>query len=368
MFFGFLTNINKISTSWYYYQKGDIMKKALLTFLSAFILCGCGSIANSNNDLILPLFSTNSNNENKIWIGTFQLVFNDMKNNIIKNDVYFVDEEPTDELKGLNGEEFNSSMLNESSYYTSYGKTSLKEKEKIKKGIKQKFNETSDIIDKLDWTQGEGRYYAYAMLKKQFEFLKEFDKLPPSKFNDSDKLYDYFGIDNNSKDLLYNNVAVLFYNGEEDYAVKLNTKNGDIVYLYRNDENKSLNNLYKQMLDKKNKYSGNRHFEDIDTLKVPNMKFNKMREYNELCNKVIRGTSIHFSKAIETVQFELDNKGGKVKSEAILMTDNAVAVFEDKPKPRHFNFDKTFVMFLIDSGKTNPYMALRVHNLNEFQN
>ena len=345
------------------------MKKILLTLLSAFILCGCSNAVYNGSDLILPLFSTNSNNENKIWIGTFQLVFNDMKNNILKKDIYFVNEKPTEELIGLNSEEFNSSMLNESSYYTSWGETSFEARDKIKEGIKKKFNETSDIIDSLDWTPKKGSYYAYAMLKKQFEFLNEFDKLLPQPFNNSDKKYEYFGIKPGSDNILDKNVNVLFYNDENNYAVSLNTKSGDTIYLYRTDENKSLKELYENMLNREKLYEGAKYFKDIDTLKIPNIKFAKIREYDELCNKIIRGTDdLYFARAIETLQFELDNKGGKVKSEAIIMLAKATAIRTNMPKPRHFNFDKTFAMFLIDSNKQDPYMALRIKDLDEFQN
>ena len=148
------------------------MKKLLLSTLAAILLSGCAMCANSKSLDILTLFSTKSYSQNKAWIGTFQLVWNDMKNNIIKHDIKFIKEKPTQELIGLNKEEFNSSMLNDSSYYTSYGKTSPKAKLKIEKDIFAKFKEKSDILDMMDWSEGAGKYYAYAMLKKNLIFLK----------------------------------------------------------------------------------------------------------------------------------------------------------------------------------------------------
>lgn len=343
------------------------MKKILLSTLCAILLSGCGFCATSNKIDILTLFSTKSYSQNKAWVGTFQLVFNDMKNNIIKKNIEFVGEKPTKNLIGLNNEEFNSSMLNEKSYYTSYGETSPTAKIKIEKGIWEKFGEKSDILDLMDWSKGIGKYYAYAMLKKEFEFYEEFDKLEKTSFNNSKKQYDFFGIKDNSKEILDNNVGVLFYNNKNDYAIQLKTQSNDIVYLYRTNSNASFDKLFEKMNKQSNKYQGNKEFAKADTLKVPNLKINEQRKYPELCNKQIKDTELYFSEAIETLQLELNNKGGKVKSEAMIMTKNCLIHPDEKVNPRHFNFDKTFVMFLIDEGKENPYLALRVKNLDEFQ-
>ncbi len=351
------------------------MKKIFLMLLAALTLCACSNVEQvqaAKDFEITPLFSTKSNAQNKIWVGTFQLAFNDMKNKVLKLDkIEFVNEKPTDELIGLNKEEFNSSMLNESSYFTSYGAVSEQAKEGIKKGIKEKFNETSDIIDELDWTPDEGKYYAYAMLKKQFEFLEAFDKLDDAPFNNSDEKYKYFGIKDDSKKELDNNIHVFFYNNENDYAISLKTTNNDQVYLYRTDKNADFKTLYDEMNKKSLAYEGESEFRAIDTFKAPNLKINEIRKYTELLKKTIAGTynpPICFKEAIETIQLELDNKGGKVKSEAIIMTmKNSLVALDEEPKPRHFNFDKPFVMFLIDSGKNDPYLALRADDLKYFQ-
>ena len=344
------------------------MKKFLLFLVVLVFIAGCSLLSetvSADGLKILTLCSSKSNAVNKVWVGTFQLVFNDMKNEILKlKKVEFVGEKPTDDLVGLNKEEFNSSMLNPETYYKSYGKTSPIAKEKIKKDIKEKFNETSEIIDKLDWRESPGRFYAYAMLKKEFEFIKEFNKLSAESFNGSEKKYDFFGIKQPSDGSLNGNIRVLFQNSDDDFAVQLLTKNDDVVYLYRTESNDSFDKIYDKMIKGRDSYSGDYNFSSIDTFKAPNLKFKTMRKYDELCDKIIKGTGSYFSAAIETIQFELNNKGGKLKSEAIIMLQKSS--IELRPKnPRHFDFNKTFVLFLVDKDKSNPYFALRVKDLKD---
>ena len=111
--------------------------------------------------------------EDSIWCGTFQLIWNDLKNDLAKQYIVFVLQLKVAE--NLNKETFTIDDISEEYYYKKIGNPSLKLKEEIEKAIKKKFNETSDILDDFDW---EGKtpedYFLYVMLKKEFEFEKGF--------------------------------------------------------------------------------------------------------------------------------------------------------------------------------------------------
>ena len=65
------------------------------------------------------------------WCGTFQLVWNDMRNEVVKQDIIF---NPQEEIvKNLNKEEFNEDMISEEYYYKTYGLKTLELKEEIEK-------------------------------------------------------------------------------------------------------------------------------------------------------------------------------------------------------------------------------------------
>ena len=87
------------------------------------------------------------------WCGTFQLVWNDMKNNVVKNDIVFTPQEKM--ADNLNKEEFTQDMISDKYYFKIYGLKSLELKEQIEKGIKEKFNQESDILNDFNWSESE---------------------------------------------------------------------------------------------------------------------------------------------------------------------------------------------------------------------
>lgn len=107
--------------------------------------------------------------ENSAWCGTFNLIWNDLKNDLAKQDIVFANQ--TELINNLNKGTFTAENLSESSYYKAYGIPSQELKEQIEKAIEEKFNEKSDILGDFDFENStEYDYFLYCMLKKNLNF------------------------------------------------------------------------------------------------------------------------------------------------------------------------------------------------------
>ena len=315
------------------------------------------SIVTSLEDEIKP---------NTAWCGTFNLIWNDLKDDLAKKDIVF-NPQPT-VVDNLNKGTFNTSCLSEDSYYKVYGNPTPALKKQIEKAIKEKFNETSDILDDFSWEEGESdNYFLYVMLKKQFEFPKVFTKLENGDFGKY-KNVKYFGIDSSTDEAVRDQVEVLYYNSSSDFAIKLKTKQNDEVIISRGNTETNFGDVFKSITEKSSKYNGSTTFNETDKLKIPNIKFNLKEEITEVENKPFtfsNGREYCIEKALQKIEFELDEKGGRIKSEAGMM-NKATAIMPTE-KPRDFLVDDTFTIFLKKEGRDLPYFAAQISDISQVQ-
>ena len=305
--------------------------------------------------------------DDTIWCGTFQLIWNDLKNDLAKQDIVF-----TPQLKvveNLNKETFRVNDLSDKYFYKKIGTPSISLKKEIEQAIKDKFNEKSDILNDFEWENRDPKdYFLYAMLKKEFQFEKAFEELDNGKFTDYENV-SYFGIKKSSEsEELRNQVKVLYYNSKDDFAIKLITKQEDEVILCKNPKGNTFNEIYKNITTQESKYKGNKNFQEGELLKVPNIKMNEKTEFTEIQNKSFlfsNGDSYHIEKALQTIQLELDKTGGKIKSEAGMMVKYESAIMIDEI--REFAIDDTFAIFLIENAKDKPYFAGKINDITKFQ-
>ena len=318
--------------------------------------------------------------DNAIWCGTFQLIWNDLKNDLAKQDIVFNPQLKV--VENLNKETFTTKELSEESYYKKIGTPSLKLKEEIEKAIKDKFNETSDILDDFDWENRDPLdFFLYVMLKKDFQFEKAFEELENGKFGNYDDVK-YFGIKSDESGELRQQVDVLYYKSKDDFAIKLRTKQEDEVILCKNPEGKTFGEIYNNILEKtevkvynmpnnQDNYESVKFYGELkegELLKVPNIKLKEKNEIKEIENKKFEfsdGNIYSIEKALQTIEFELDRTGGKIKSEAGMMVKNeSVAIMDEI---REFSIDDTFAIFLIEKGKDKPYFAGKINDITKFQ-
>ena len=265
---------------------------------------------------------------NNLWIGTLDLAWKDLEEKVGGRIEL---EENIDIANELNNSSFSKDMLDENDYTINVTRT-------VTNGynIETKLNKNLNFLYSFDNFNND---YNYTFGKDGNDYIK------------------YFGINNASKEELNQNVEVLFYNGNNDFAVLLNTKEGDEIILYRTDENKSFNEYYEDIKNKKDNYNGSTTFEENDELLVPYVNVNGTVAYNELTDKIIKNTNgMYISNVIQDVNFNLNESGCNMQSHATMTTEYLSV------GSRYFWFRDTFIIFMKEENSNMPYFALKVDN------
>ena len=268
------------------------------------------------------------NTKNNVWIGTLDLAWKELEEKLARKIEL---EEVVGIAEELNKSEFSKDMIDENDYEISIEKT---------------ITDGYDINAKLD---------------KNLSFLTPFDNFS-NDYNytfgkDGTEYIKYFGINNASKEELNDNVEVLFYNENNEFAVKLKTNESDEIILYRTDEDKSFGAYYNNIKEKTNNYEGSKIFEKEDELLVPYVRVNGIIVYNELKYKNIKDSNgMYINNVIQDVNFNLNERGCNLESHANVTTEYLSV------RSRYFDFKDKFVIFMKEKTADRPYFSLKVDN------
>lgn len=268
------------------------------------------------------------NTKNNVWIGTLDLAWKELEEKLARKIEL---EEVVGIAEELNKSEFSKDMIDENDYEISIEKT---------------ITDGYDINAKLD---------------KNLSFLTPFDNFS-NDYNytfgkDGTEYIKYFGINNASKEELNDNVEVLFYNENNEFAVKLKTNESDEIILYRTDEDKSFGAYYNNIKEKTNNYEGSKIFEKEDELLVPYVRVNGIIVYNELKYKNIKDSNgMYINNVIQDVNFNLNERGCNLESHANVTTEYLSV------RSRYFDFRDKFIIFMKEKTADRPYFSLKVDN------
>lgn len=295
---------------------------------------------NTNHNITMnPSYQStlDENTINNLWVGTLDLAWKDLEEKIGLNKIELEGEMPQI-ANDLNESTFSKEMLNPNDYKINVERT-------VTNGYK---------ID--------------ATLNKELNFLELFDNFSDYKwtFGNSEEYIKYFGINNASPEKMNKNVEILFYNKlnndsllSNDMAIKLKTKEGDEIILYRTDDKKSFDEYYEDIKAKTKNYKGRTEFSEDDELRVPYVKVNGMINYNQLYDKKIKNSKgLYIYDVIQNVNFNLNEKGCNLSSKATMVTEY-MGIGQDT---KYCYFQDTFIIFMKEKNSDKPYFALKVDN------
>src|SRR5262249_47259624 len=151
----------------------------------------------------------------------------------------------------------------------------------------------------------------------------------------------------------------------DDFVIQLSSQSDQIV-LARTPPGTTLNEIVataKQRMAQGE--SARPELDDEETLIVPKLALNVLREYGELRGKVItnfvRGGDPHLIKeANQSVRFLLNERGARVESETAFsaMLMNGHTKPPAPPKVRKFILDKPFLLMIKEPSATEPYLVV----------
>ena len=295
---------------------------------------------NTNHNITMnPSYQStlDENTINNLWVGTLDLAWKDLEEKIGLNKIELEGEMPQI-ANDLNESTFSKEMLNPNDYKINVERT-------VTNGYK---------ID--------------ATLNKELNFLESFDNFSDYKwtFGNGDEAIKYFGINNASPEEMNKNVEILFYNKlnngsllSNDMAIKLKTKEGDEIILYRTDDKKSFDEYYEDIKAKTKNYKGRTEFSEDDELRVPYVKVNGMINYNQLYDKKIKNSKgLYIYDVIQNVNFYLNERGCNLSSKATMVTEY-MGIGQDT---KYCYFQDTFIIFMKEKNSDKPYFALKVDN------
>lgn len=295
---------------------------------------------NTNHNITMnPSYQStlDENTINNLWVGTLDLAWKELEDKIGLNKIELEGEMPQI-ANDLNESTFSKEMLNPNDYKINVERT-------VTNGYK---------ID--------------ATLNKELNFLESFDNFSDYKwtFGNSEEYIKYFGINNASPEEMNKNVEILFYNKlnngsllSNDMAIKLKTKEGDEIILYRTDDKKSFDEYYEDIKAKTKNYKGRTEFSEDDELRIPYVKVNGMINYNQLYDKKIKNSKgLYIYDVIQNVNFYLNERGCNLSSKAAMVTEY-MGIGQDT---KYCYFQDTFIIFMKEKNSDKPYFALKVDN------
>jgi hypothetical protein len=317
--------------------------------------------------IIVPTLDTPiPESKNVIWCASFQMAWNKLKNDVVKEPVKIKGAEELAER--LNKSPVTDVDLPEGSYYAAAGFSRDGIEKTIKKEMGKRFPH---------WAVGEfsggadGVAVAYAYLESRLQFEKLFDVLDePISFTASDgstKKVPGFGISwkavrEHRHDKLWNQASVPAAISSSEFAVELHGKEAHLQLLLVRIDRKGT--LEQCLADAQRLLLSRQRKPTSETLFIPTMDWGVSHTYRNLegpdklfLNPALAGAFVQTAQ--QDIRFRLDRSGALLQSEAIIEAKKDAGPSEN---PIELAFNRPFLIILKKRDAANPFFVMWVDN------
>lgn len=308
-----------------------------------------------DNTDVYSVLNVPMEDKNMVWCGAMNLAWNELRDNIVKEDVKLNGESGL--LEELNRKPFTKENLSEKDYIAiaGYGKDGIVNK--INKMIKEKFHESDQYGYKKSVAPND--FLAYSFLKKDINFKNAFEVVKDG-MNFKGKKVDAFGIDRvkgEKQKKLKSQIELLSYNNDDDFIIRLisGEENEELV-VAKIPPKKSFNETLDYALNNRNKINAT-----IEKFKMPMLAFEAQKSFKELMGRKLLNKGFEqykLEEVYENILFTLTEKGAKLKAEAAVNGDGATI----RKQNLNLIVDKSFLIYMKEVNKNKPYFVLWVNN------
>jgi hypothetical protein len=329
-----------------------------------------GNSTDLKQTVILPTLDTPMpKGKNVIWCSSFQLAWNQLKDNVIGEPVKLIGAE---EIAGrLNLAKQSLADIPDESCYAAAGLVKDGIVEKIQMEMAKRF--PSELQPDFNDVSPKVAIIAYSYLTANVKFkIPYFENRKEFIFRDSkgnQTPVTSFGIrpeDHDAYQKLRKQVEVLYYSHSpessnlREYAIDLckDTKPNQIV-LAVIEPKETLEQTLEYLNDKIVGFTKEEFFHKFginDVLLVPNIFWKITHRFKELEGKTLGNIdyiNFYIGLALQMIQFRLDRSGAELKSEAKLYVESL---------PNHFVFDRPFLIYIKKRGAEQPFFVMWIDN------
>lgn len=331
-----------------------------------------GNSTGLEHTVILPTLDTPvPKGKNVVWCPSFQLAWNQLKDNVIGESVKLIGAEEIANRLNL-ARQIRADIPDESCYAAAgFVKDGIVEKIQTEMAKRFPSEPQPDFRDVLP----ADLIIAYSYLTANVKFkIPYFENQKEFIFRDSlgnETPVTSFGIrpeDDYAYKKLRKQVEVLYYSYYPDpdtvalmeYAIDLckDTKPNQIV-LAVIEPKETLEQTLEYLNDKIAGFTREEFLHQFginDVILVPNIFWRITHHFKELEGKYLGNKgyeSLYIRLALQMIQFKLDRSGAELKSEAKLYA---------APVPNHFVFDQPFLIYMKKRGAVHPFFVMWVDN------